>query len=466
MENVLRELPNKSVTKIRKEFNLIPRRENGAILWHKPTLSVFNLDSQHSLLFKKILDSTKSRISVTTKEYESLIKMERLIASRNENNPDNNNIRRLNLMVSQKCELNCAYCYGNGGTYGTPSKMTSKVAKEAVSFFAEFFAEITSIQFFGGEPLLNIHVIEDAIRYAGDLVNQGKLKKSPDFAIVTGLAVPNLDNVVRLLKNFPAIRLLASCDGPENIHDFLRPYKSGAPSFNTVSKNLDLLRALDQPKSIELTYTKLHMDNDLSPSFLRTFFKERFGIKQIIIIPVVTSRTDLALPPKKIASIIFEESTHAFESVKTKSDINCQNWLVSRAQNILHSSPTPYLCDLGISNFTIDTNGNIFPCQMLVGIQKNQFKIANIFEDRVKLKESILHSTETWKRITKKSQYGQCNGCLLQNYCTGCPASDYLLRRQFKPSFIICDKKKRFIKRLLKWYVDFLNESEDRKQND
>ncbi|MPN48827.1 hypothetical protein SDC9_196439 [bioreactor metagenome] len=70
-------------------------------------------------------------------------------------------IDTIRINISNACNLACKYCYANGGNYTKPnSLMSKKVAKDIVTFIKNNLNHIETIFFFGGEPLLNIDIIE------------------------------------------------------------------------------------------------------------------------------------------------------------------------------------------------------------------------------------------------------------------------------------------------------------------
>lgn len=70
-------------------------------------------------------------------------------------------LNKLTIIVNNLCNLNCKYCYANGGDYDRPvSIMNSADAKQYLDALLEQgITEIKIINFFGGEPLLNPETI-------------------------------------------------------------------------------------------------------------------------------------------------------------------------------------------------------------------------------------------------------------------------------------------------------------------
>lgn len=71
-------------------------------------------------------------------------------------------IYRLQLMVSTLCNLDCKYCYASGGTYKTKGALMQREQIDKIMEQIRILQikEISNVFFFGGEPLLNIEVIE------------------------------------------------------------------------------------------------------------------------------------------------------------------------------------------------------------------------------------------------------------------------------------------------------------------
>ena len=54
-------------------------------------------------------------------------------------------IVNMSLFLTQSCNLNCTYCYGGGGEYGSGGSLDEKTAYQAVDWLIEQSAEIKKI---------------------------------------------------------------------------------------------------------------------------------------------------------------------------------------------------------------------------------------------------------------------------------------------------------------------------------
>lgn len=235
---------------------------------------------------------------------------------------------------------------------------------------------------------------------------------------------------LNLLEKHPDICVVVSCDGPKEIQDILRKYKDGSSSFDIVSKNLDLLRKYNQPKSIQVTYTRVHQSKKMSPLDVRNYFKERFKMSNIMMSDVMS----------KDSSIIVD-----------KTDKYCLQSRYS-IEEILKRHPTSSFCKMGASSFTVDTQGYIYPCQILLGI--DEFKLGNVYDETEKGKEKLLEASKFYATRANKSKYKQCEECYLKYFCGDCPSRDYILNGTINKTFEDCHNRKEKIEELVLKYAN------------
>lgn len=137
----------------------------------------------------------------------------------------------LALSVTADCNLRCRYCYARGGE--SRDSMSWSVARRAVDVMAESFKS-SKIQFTGGEPLLNLTLIERTVDYLGDL----------------GLDIPcQVQTNATLINDDVAARLLSlkigigvSLDGPPSVNDLLRPFPDGRGSTRSTLNGIVALK--------------------------------------------------------------------------------------------------------------------------------------------------------------------------------------------------------------------------------
>ncbi|NMC09837.1 MAG: radical SAM protein [Methanothrix sp.] len=137
----------------------------------------------------------------------------------------------LALSVTGDCNLRCSYCYARGGE--SSASMSWVTAKRAVDVMAQRFPSF-KIQFTGGEPLLNLGLIERAVDYLDEL----GLRVPCQVQTNATLIIPDVAAKLKSLK----IAVGVSLDGPALVNDALRPFPDGRGSTGSALKGIFALR--------------------------------------------------------------------------------------------------------------------------------------------------------------------------------------------------------------------------------
>jgi len=81
-------------------------------------------------------------------------------------------VKAMCLHVAHDCDLRCRYCFAGTGSFGgTRSLMKLDTGIAAVDFLLSSTATVYEMDFFGGEPLLNLDVVEQVAAYARERAN-------------------------------------------------------------------------------------------------------------------------------------------------------------------------------------------------------------------------------------------------------------------------------------------------------
>lgn len=152
-------------------------------------------------------------------------------------------VSHIALFLTDRCDLRCVYCYERGRATGRHADMTAAMAERAVDWlFAQSgAAREVGISFFGGEPLLNVGVLETAARRAEALAAQtGKSLRLGMTTNGTHLDERVIDLILR-----HGITTVVSLDGDRGLHDRQRPRADGRGSHDDVLANARRLLAAD-----------------------------------------------------------------------------------------------------------------------------------------------------------------------------------------------------------------------------
>ena len=317
-------------------------------------------------------------------------------------------LNRLTLCVNHDCNLNCRYCYAGGGNYGGSKEyMTKELARACIRKVAEKHSTVHSIQFFGGEPLLNIEVIEEVAIEINNLVDIGKFEKTPSLSVVTNLTTIN-SVTMNVLKRFN-IHVVASIDGPPKIHNYLRITKNNKYTHNIVKKNIELLKKERISFDLVATYTHAHIVKGFSAIDLLNYLYS-FSPKKIDIIPVASPSSpelefDTGEKINKFVSGQIDALRYVIKEIENKRFIPF-GLLIEIIQSIQNKN-NKLFCPAGISNIAISADGKFYPCHMFINNNK------------------YISDIEKYEQITNfsfpiKSENRSCKNCWAKNWCKAC----------------------------------------------
>jgi len=143
--------------------------------------------------------------------------------------------RELDICVTNKCNMNCLYCYAAGKNLEKKSLTLGEMKKAVLVYFAAALVEkrkIDKISISGGEPLTHWPVVADFISWFA--------KHSPkdvNAEIFTNGTLLDKDKAKRILDN--SFKLRISIDGRKKTHDAIRVSASGKSSFDSFMKNFN-----------------------------------------------------------------------------------------------------------------------------------------------------------------------------------------------------------------------------------
>ena len=143
-------------------------------------------------------------------------------------------VKALCLHVSHDCNLRCRYCFAGTGDFGTGHRMTmdAETAKKAIDWVVAKSGKRRNIEidFFGGEPLMAMDTVKEAVAYARSLEKEHD--KVFRFTITTNgmlLNDENIDYINREMSN-----VVLSLDGRKEVNDHMRPTAGGKGSYDVI----------------------------------------------------------------------------------------------------------------------------------------------------------------------------------------------------------------------------------------
>ncbi len=326
-------------------------------------------------------------------------------------------VKALCLHICHDCNLSCEYCFAGGGTYHTERDyMSAEVGKKAVDFLIENSGKRKNLEvdFFGGEPLMNMGAVKEIVAYARE--KEKTCGKKFSFTMTTNCLLLNDDNIEYLNKEMDNVVL--SIDGRKSVHNTVRHSKNGKDCYDVILNNALKMRKArgDAKYYVRGTFTAKNLDFSEDILFLNDA-----GFDQISVEPVVLpDGHPLAIKVEHLNAILDEYEKFTEKYLERRSDgrwFNLFHYMID-----LEHGPCPAKrltgCGAGTEYLAVTPNGDIYPCHQFAGLA--DFKIGNIFSgmDRPEIRENFAANCVMAK--------AHCKDCFAKYYCGGgCAANAY-----------------------------------------
>ncbi len=337
--------------------------------------------------------------------------------------------------VSYLCNLSCSYCFykKTGLIYPDAKVMDLKTLEFSIKKFMEY-SEGEKIYFCwqGGEPLIAgidfyYNVIELQKKY-------GKSGQIVGNSIQTnGILIDK--KWLNLFKNYKFFIGL-SIDGPAEIHNFYRKYRSGKNSFEDVFGKFKIL------KENQIEFNILSTIGEETAKFpdeiLKFFIKNDIGYLQFI--PAIDKKGDkickFSLKPetyekflKRIFDLWWNDGNPIF-SIRFFDNL---------IEVLLGIEPSSCIFKKRCGEYLVlEHNGDIYPCDFFV---MPEFKIGNVFLDEI---DKIYERLRKFGEL-KEIQPDECKNCEWNFICNnGCLWFRYVKNGKLDGPDYFCDAYKKF----------------------
>ncbi|MDR2570865.1 MAG: thioether cross-link-forming SCIFF peptide maturase [Oscillospiraceae bacterium] len=318
--------------------------------------------------------------------------------------------------VSHICNMSCSYCFAGHGMHNNETLMSLETATRAIDFLVEQSADRKNldVDFFGGEPLLNLGVIKDTVAYARK--TEHKNNKKFRFTLTTnGLLI---DDDVIDFANTEMHNVVLSLDGRPNINDAMRKLPGSVGSYSDITPKITKLVDARHGKGyyIRGTFTRKNIDfkNDI-------LHIADLGFKELAMEPVVTKPGDpLGFTTDDLPELFSQYETLAAKMLqreKTGNGFNFYHYTLD-----LSNGPCVHKriagCGVGTEYLAVTPSGEIYPCHQFIGDKK--FMIGDVW--RGILNNELCNEFSNTNIYTRS----QCRDCWAKFYCSGgCAANAY-----------------------------------------
>jgi len=335
-----------------------------------------------------------------------------------------------------RCNMKCIYCHSFSKPLDSKGyDMDEDTAKAIVDFILTSPSKSLTLEFQGGEPLVNFDVLKFIIEYG---LEKAKTKnKQLLFSLVTNLTLMD-EEKLEFLKRHRVIGISTSFDGPKEVHDKNRRYIKTTGTYD------DVVYWIKRIKNEYKEYFSLSALTTITRYSL-PFYSEipqefhDLGFKRVWLRPLNNLGFAHAVW-KKIgytAEEFLDFYKHGLDYILklNNGETFMENFATIIAKKILNKFDPMFLdlqspCGAGIGQLVYDYKGDIFTCDE-AKVLGDTFKIGNVKEN--KLADVINHPT-TLSMMNISSKFSLiCDACPWSAYCGTCPVNFYVTQGSIVP---------------------------------
>jgi len=341
------------------------------------------------------------------------------------------------LHISNRCNLDCPYCYITNKTDDIMSRKIADLFLKKLEYTIEKHGlKSIAIRFAGGEPTLNEDVLFSLVKELDKRFKKSDV--SIKFILLTNGTKIN-KKLISLFKAFN-VNICFSLDGIGKWHDVNRFFGKNTGSFEVIQKNLRWLKASGLKPTILTTITdeNLHGIPTLNRYLVDSNFHFRYSLYR--------NNTGHSNAYKEFSDRVFNLLNSCYDYY-IHAIINNDNKSKHQLCEInLNGKPNFRACNVGISGVTIDHTGEVFLCQA----KMNENPIGNMSDDLTFLE--MAWNQNTFLELKNKTvfDYNECKDCQWALVCSGgCSATSRDVYGNSAMASPYCSFFKKMIPRLI-----------------
>lgn len=337
------------------------------------------------------------------------------------------------IVVTLRCNHNCIYCQvGSKNIKENGYNMDQATAKKVVDAIFNAPSPVITIEFQGGEPLINWPIMKFIIEYAKE--KNVKAKKNLSIALVSNLSLLDDQKYRFFSKN--KIALNTSLDGPEKIHNKNRVW----PERNSYKKTVQWIQKIKKQEKKNADLPKMGALATISRHSLK-YPKEiineylKWGFKEIHLRPLSylglsgKLKNQIGYSPEEFLKFWQRSMDYILEK-NLKGQYIHERGSRIMLQKILTNNDPNYLdlrspCGAGIGQMVYNFDGKVYTCDEGRMIEDDTFMIGNIKKDDYRKISS--HPAIKTLCIASLLDNLPCDNCVYKPYCGTCPVQNYAL---------------------------------------
>jgi uncharacterized protein len=279
-------------------------------------------------------------------------------------------LQRVVLHLTNQCNLACTYCYEYSTdkiskTEGKPKYMDQQIAESAIDMLIKESGDRPAIHvtFFGGETLLNFHMLRSSVVYAKQRCAEAN--KAVEFSLTTNATLLT-EPIVEFLAEH-RIGVTVSIDGDRELNDKMRVFHDGRGSYGVIVPKIKMLLAGHRTNSIGARVTL-----SSGVSHVRRIYEhltQEVGFRAVGFSPATASPNALySIGPQRMSNVLegFEDLAWEYRDYALQGR---QHGFTNANDTLkeLHSGMSKaYPCGAGLGLLGVGTAGDVSLCHRFV----------------------------------------------------------------------------------------------------
>lgn len=316
----------------------------------------------------------------------------------------------ITLHVAHACNITCTYCFALGGSYGGKKEMMApETARQAVDWLMDQSREAgrCKIDFFGGEPLLNLDLVKETVAYAR--AEGARREIEPEFSITTNGTLLSGDALAFLMSE--DIGVMVSVDGDKASHDATRTFHDGSPTYDAITENV-IQAAARRPDLLDVraTVTNRNLDFADVASNLEHLGTDLLGISPSMESPYSPTAIrqehvpELKRQLRKVSRRELERMMGGLE--------NANPQFAARIKQVLNPGTRTHGCGAGKNYFGVNVDGGLLFCSTF-GSMGDDYRLGDVWNG---LNEEKQRELDERFHVDNRSV---CRTCWARNLCGG-----------------------------------------------
>lgn len=369
------------------------------------------------------------------KMYPITLKEDEYIKECKERQTEGRRVKNITIIVTQDCQLRCSYCYQHAkNCYNAISKETARKIVDLLfesdlkdnKYLNPFCAEAIVLDFIGGEPLLEIELIEYFLRYFRKRAVELNHRWAINYMIsmsTNGIAfnTPKVQKFIK--KNRARTSIGITVDGNKELHDTCRRFPNGEPSYDIVANSIKRHQELFKSTETKLT---------LAPANIEYLFSAIRHLYENLHLDGVFANCIFEEGWKKEHAVIFYQEMKKIADWMIDNNIE-KDYFCSLFSNRIGTPMTEEennnYCGGTGSMLSFTADGRIQPCLRYTDFNLNYAQpelVIGTLEDGIGNKEEHKELFKMLDSITRRSQStDECFYCPIASGCAWCSAHNY-----------------------------------------